>query len=333
MLKQQSANTKDLGENRQGLSLTAPVLATGPYTDLSALIQSQRLGALLPLKRQRKHFSDQSGHHISSQRGRGMEFAEVRPYIAGDDIRNMDWRVTARTGKAHTKLYQEEKERQTFLCCDQSRSLFFGSRKRTKSHCAAQVCALIGWAAIGGQDRVGALLFNDEEERDFRPSVHSKGFLHILSELHRMNQLAGEWRPTPKDWSKQLQHLYRILKPGSQVYWISDQYGFTTDCLHWLSLIRRHCDMSIIIITDPLEHELPIAGTLGLSNGLDRLSLNAQSDAVRNRYKDEMVKHLETMTSSINRLGIPLLSVATDSDVINELRQGLGLLNRSARKP
>jgi uncharacterized protein (DUF58 family) len=308
----------------------ATQLATGPYATLTSLIELQRLAPLIPLKRQRRHLNTQSGGQLSSQRGRGMEFAEVRPYIAGDDIRAMDWKVTARTGKAHTKLYQEERERHIMIACDQSRSLFFGSRLRTKSHCAAQVAALLGWSALANQDRVGALLFNDQQEKDFRPTGKARAYLNILSNLEQLNQMASEVVYKPKDWCIQLQHLNRIVKPGSQVYWISDMYGFNQATHHWLSLIRRHCDITIVLISDPLEQALPDAGMLTftggrLSGGQQQVVLDTGSQKVRDAFQQQMSELSEVLQSTCRKMGIPVISLKTNDNLLNSLRLGLGV--------
>lgn len=295
----------------------------GPYASLNGLIGLKTLAGWIKPPAAPARLNTQTGGHFSSHRGRGMEFAEVRPYVPGDDIRAMDWKVTARTGKAHTKLFQEEREQQVMLICDQSRSLFFGSKVRTKSVLAAQLAAVLGWRAIAHHDRVGALLFNDQQELDFRPTGKTRHFLGILQALTTLNQHAGTVQPGTKDWIPPLQHLHRVLKPGSQVYWISDIYGFNPACDHWLTLIRRHCEICILLVEDPLESALPNRGVITLAKGNEQLMINTASQSLRAAYQTKMLDLHAELSACCQRLNIKLMTIKTNEDVLGRLRLGL----------
>lgn len=305
---------------------------TGPYASLSGLIALKTLAPWVKPPSAPQRINAQAGGHFSSHRGRGMEFAEVRPYVPGDDIRAMDWKVTARTGKAHTKLFQEEREQQVMLVCDQSRSLFFGSKVRTKSVLAAQLAALLGWRAIANHDRVGALLFNDQQELDFRPTGKTGHFLGILQALTTLNQQAGKTEPGTKDWVPPLQHLHRVLKPGSQVYWISDIYGFNSACDHWLTLIRRHCEISILLVEDALESALPNSGMITLAKGKEQLMINTHSHHLREAYQTKMLDLHRALSACCQRLRIKLMTIKTHEAVLEGLRMGLATKSLNSLK-
>ena len=143
--------------------------ADGVYVRLEELIELQyRARGFSFLPRQPVH-SLLSGRHASRMRGRGLDFEELQGYLPGDDIRTIDWRVTARTGAAHTKMFREERERQVLVCVDQRSSMFFGSQYCCKSVLAARLAALISWAALQRGDRLGGLVFSESEHREIRP--------------------------------------------------------------------------------------------------------------------------------------------------------------------
>ena len=139
------------------------------------------------------------GLHHSKLRGRGVDFDQVRVYQAGDDVRTIDWRVTARTQEPHTKLFHEERERPIFIMVEQSRRLFFGSGLMFKSVLAAQAASLIGWAALGHNDRVGGLVFGDNEHYEIKPRRSKQSLLQLLNRLVRVNQSLHTEREPDRD--------------------------------------------------------------------------------------------------------------------------------------
>jgi len=167
-------------------------LVGGPYTDPKQLTQLRYAARVIDLVAMSKALNPLSGLLTSNFRGRGIDFAEVRVYQPGDDIRTIDWRVTARTGKPHTKLFQEEKERPVLLIVDQSKSMFFGSKVTFKSVIAAQAAALVAWTALEGGDRVGGLVFSDTGHREVRPRRTKSSVLRLLHEINLFNHQLGK---------------------------------------------------------------------------------------------------------------------------------------------
>ncbi len=192
-----------------------------------------------------------------------MEFAEVRHYQPGDDVRTIDWRVTARTGKVHTKLFVEERERPVLILLDLSHSLYFGSSLLLQSVQAAHLATTLGWSAIQHGDRLGALIATEMEHLELKPRSRQQGILQLISaiqSLHerQLNQLS-EYQSEPEHLFRACQRLRRIAKPGSLIWIISDGANLTENCLAPLSDLKRHCDMGAFLITDPLRQ-----GTLAL---------------------------------------------------------------------
>ncbi|MEC9460919.1 MAG: DUF58 domain-containing protein, partial [SAR324 cluster bacterium] len=197
------------------------------------------------------------GPYLTKLKGRGMEFAEARPYQPGDDVRHIDWRVTARTGRTHTKLFREERERPVMLVLDQAQPMFFGSRERLKSVQAARIAALLGWRALLRGDRVGGVLFSEQMHHEFRPRADRRNFLRLLSHImtehnmlvDRMNE--GEWVFNSKFmFAEALRRVKHVVQPGSLVYVFSDFSGFDAECRKHLFQLSKQNQVQVYFITD-----------------------------------------------------------------------------------
>ena len=301
----------------------------GIYVSMDELVALQSAELSLDLKGKRKALTTIAGQHRSSFRGRGIDFDEVRIYQPGDDVRNIDWRVTARTGQVHTKLYREERERPVYLVVDQRESLFFGSRKAFKSVVAARTAALLAWASRAQGDRVGGFLFNDRQVQELRPKEGKKGIQTFFRALVQFNQaLDGHFDPrlsSRQTITHALTGLGQVVRPGSLVFLISDFQHFDDITLQHLSLCTRHSDMIAIQIQDALEKQLPPAGVYGFSDGVNSLRLNT---GVRNVRKDYALRHVEQQThlrNQFNRIAVPLIEIATHDSLTERLSAALGL--------
>ncbi|ACA87300.1 DUF58 domain-containing protein [Shewanella woodyi] len=239
-----------------------PLFSDGVNLTQKELLACQTIARALPEKRSKAR-ANLAGHRASLIKGRGMEFAEVRHYQPGDDVRTIDWRVTARTGKVHTKLFVEERERPVLILLDLSHSLYFGSSLLLQSVQAAHLATTLGWSAIQHGDRLGALIATEAEHLELKPRSRQQGILQLISaiqSLHerQLNQLS-EYQSEPEHLFRACQRLRRIAKPGSLIWIISDGANLTENCLAPLSDLKRHCDMGAFLITDPLRQ-----GTLAL---------------------------------------------------------------------
>lgn len=299
----------------------------------------------------REHLKAASSHfggHKSAFRGRGMEFEEVRLYHSSDDIRHIDWRVTARTGQPHTKLFREERERPIFIVVDQSQSMFFGSVTLFKSVLAAHIAAAIAWDGFQSRDRVGGIIYNDDQLIELKPVNGKRGTLRYLHQLTALNQAlvtatrtlnshnlssSVTHRPKgPANTLKQnsllqaLNHLRIIAKPGSIIHLI-------TDCKSWhledeatrqqieiqLALLRRHNDIHCLIIYDPLEKHIPNMGLLGFSDGVDRQQIDTRQSALRKRHADAFALHSQQLSTTLLDLGIPIHFFSTETSAEKQL--------------
>jgi len=258
------------------------------------------------------------GRFLSKIKGRGMEFDESRPYQPGDEVRHIDWRVTAKSGKTHTKLFRQERERPVMLVLDQSRSMFFGSRKRLKSVQAARTASLLGWKAIYSGDRVGAIIFSEKNHHEFRPKSNKNGFLRLLSYVtkehnyivDKMNQ--GEWSYSNEFLlSHSLRRLRYLIQPGSLIYVLSDFTGYNEECKKHFFQISKHSQVKAIFVTDPLEKGLTFNDRYAMTDGENITWLNANIYEVRKQYYSSFKQKQEFLANELRLCNVNLLNVST----------------------
>lgn len=170
-------------------AILSSLKTNGIALSIEELLQYQSKASLINLSANRNQSSKMSGNYLARSKGRGMEFDEVRHYQTGDDIRTIDWRVTARTGKTHTKLFREEIERPVLIATDLSSNMHFGSKLLFKSVQAAHVAALVAWHAKGRGDRLGGIVFNEHRHLECKPRSRKQGVLHYLHNLQEIHRL------------------------------------------------------------------------------------------------------------------------------------------------
>lgn len=261
------------------------------------------------------------GLHHSRLRGRGVDFDQVRVYQAGDDVRTIDWRVTARTQEPHTKLFHEERERPVFLLVEQSRRLFFGSTQSFKSVLAARAAALLGWAALAHNDRIGGLVFTDSEHHEIRPRRSKQSLLQLLNRLARSNQALHADLPPGRDcFGPALRRAREVLRPGSLVMILCDERTLTDSSEQQLALLAQHTDLVLLPLSDPLDHQLPDAGLLRFVEQSARLELDSSDSALRQGYAELAEARRERWKRLARRLRVPLLPLTTSADLVEQLR-------------
>jgi uncharacterized protein (DUF58 family) len=271
------------------------------------------------------------GLHHSKLRGRGVDFDQVRIYQPGDDVRTIDWRVTARTQEPHTKLFHEERERPIYIVIEQSPRLFFGSGRLFKSVLAAQAAALIGWAALSHNDRVGGLVFGSEQQ-EIKPRRSKQSLLQLLDRVtHANNRLHAESPLDPEAFSMALRRTREVLRPGSLSVILCDERTLTDAAEQQLSLLARHVDLLLLPLFDPLDRALPAAGLLRFSEGSARLELDTHDTALRQRYRELGEGRRARWQRLADRLRVPLMPLDTQHDLVEQLREHLSVRHPSAR--
>ena len=288
--------------------------ARGAFVDINELIALRFPARQLKPGYRSRALSALAGPNKSNFRGRGIDFEEVRTYQQGDDIRTIDWRVTARTGNAHTKLFREERERPVLVVVDQRSCMFFGSQYCFKSVLAGQIASLLSWSALHRGDRVGGLVFDDSGHREIRPRRSRKTVLTLLSQIAKFNQaLPGAPEPGTDSFSTMLANLRRIARPGSSLFLVSDFRGGTDNrSREHLFELAKHTELTAIACSDPLESRLPRAGTYAVTNGRERSELHTADRQLRHRYQQHTQEQRELFSDHLRSLGVPLLSASTD---------------------
>ncbi|WLH48659.1 DUF58 domain-containing protein [Pseudomonas beijingensis] len=264
------------------------------------------------------------GLHHSKLRGRGVDFDQVRVYQAGDDVRTIDWRVTARTQEPHTKLFHEERERPIFIMIEQSHRLFFGSGLMFKSVLAAQAASLIGWAALGHNDRVGGLVFGNNTHYEVKPRRSKQSLLQLLNRLVRVNQsLHTEGEPDRDSFGIALRRAREVLRPGSLVIVICDERALSDSAEQQLSLLSRHCDLLLLPLSDPLDHALPAAGLLRFAQRDAQLELDTLNFELRQAYRAQAEARQARWELLAQKLRILMMPLSTQGDMVEQLREYL----------
>ena len=264
------------------------------------------------------------GLHHSKLRGRGVDFDQVRVYQAGDDVRTIDWRVTARTQEPHTKLFHEERERPIFLMVEQSRRLFFGSGLMFKSVLAAQAAALIGWAALGHNDRVGGLVFGDNEHYEIKPRRSKQSLLQLLNRLVRVNQSLHTEAVADRDtFGVALRRAREVLRPGSLVFILCDERALSDSAEQQLALLSRHCDLLLLPLSDPLDHALPAAGLLRFADKGAQLELDTLNPDLRQTYRAQGEARQARWELLAKKLRVLMIPLSTQREMVEQLRDYL----------
>ena len=268
-----------------------------------------------------------SGDYVSAFKGRGMEFDEVRPYASGDDIRSIDWRVTARTGKPHTKLFREERERPVLLWVDYRRPMLFGTRRCFKSVLAARIAALLAWSAVQHGDRLGGLIFSDQHHHELRPQRGKAASLHFIRKLaeHPAWEPSAAHADNRDSGQHALLRLRRVARPGSLIFLISDYRYMHAGMSSTLAQLAAHNDIVMLFISDPLESQLPPAGFYHVSDGDRDMLINTRNRQSRDSYRQRFSVHQQHLQTLCKKLGIFFLEISTEDDPLERLKQGLGL--------
>jgi uncharacterized protein (DUF58 family) len=302
--------------------LVPGALNPATWQRIEDLVAMQRHAPALSPKQVGSARARLAGSHLSRFRGRGMDYQESRAYQAGDDVRHMDWRVTARTGTAQIKLYQEERERPVLLFLDLHPGMFFGTRGLLKSAAAARAGALIAWAAVERGDRVGAVLTNGAR-CELPPRGGRQGALQFIRHVvaHTDPRTAIDAANSPASLNDGLARLCRVSRPGSQIFLLGDFAGIDDESDHFIHRLRRHCDVAALQIVDPLELSPPPPARYGIAIGAERGVLDLRSRAARRAYQAHFDRHHRAVDDLMRRHGVPLARLSTDQDLVQQVRR------------
>ncbi|MBN2564520.1 MAG: DUF58 domain-containing protein [Candidatus Eisenbacteria bacterium] len=266
-----------------------------------------------------------SGEYQSVFKGRGIEFTEVREYLPGDDIRSIDWNVTARTGHPYVKKYDEERELTIMFVVDASGSGAFGSTDRFKSELAAELCALLAFSATRNNDRVGLITFTDRIEKVVPPA---KGRRHVLRVIRELLYFEPEGKGT--DIPLALDYLSNVVRRHAIVFLVSDflAKGYEKS----LSVANRRYDLIAINISDPREQAFPGVGLIELGDAEtgERMTVDTSDRRFIERLTEELARRREQRQQTFRRLGVDSISVSTDRPYVEPLERFFRMRARRA---
>ena len=255
----------------------------------------------------------------SRQRGRGVEFDEVRAYAAGDDVRAIDWRVTARSGTPHTKLFHEDREQPILVAVDQRSPMKFGASRCFKSVMAAHVGALALWSGLQAGERIGGAVLGDELLHDTRPKRSQHAVLNMIKDLVAEGLPAADG-PVTRSLGDLLEQLERIARAGTRIFLISDFHDlFEEEHLAPLRRLARKTQIVAIAVGDALEASLPQAGFYAVTDGVTHSQLDTSVTGAREAYEADHQNRLAQLTKRLRELRIPLLPVQTHQDPLKQL--------------
>ena len=304
----------------------------GVYANLDDLIRIQFKARDFSFLPKQPVNSILSGRYASRLRGRGLNFEELRRYLPGDDIRTMDWKVTARTRSPHVRVYTEEKDRSVLLIVDQRINMFFGTRNKLKSVTAAELAALGAWRAVHVGDRVGAVVFNDSDIVDVRPQRSQKTVMSVLGTVLQMNHaLRADSRvePNPDMLNRALEKALQLISHDTLVVMVSDFFGVNEQTERLTARMAEHNDVLALLVHDPIRLHPPNRN-LPVSDGSLQMEIDFADKQVRKTLIADYADEQQHITHFLRKLSAPLLMISNEGDVVDQVRRLLGVPGRAA---
>jgi len=264
-----------------------------------------------------------AGGHRSHFRGRGMDFDQVRIYQPGDDVRSIDWRVTARTQTPYTKVFVEERERPILIISDLRSPMFFGSQ-RLKSVVGCEISAALAWAGLAINDRVGGLLFGPQAQLDIKSKRSHHAVLQFIHGLQEFSAALLQAQQDNYSLADMLEESRRFALPGSTIFIVSDFHDLDSACERHLFELARHCNLNFCHIYDQLETELPTPALYAVSNGDQRAILDTADKQLRQRFVQQFIQRKTLLRRFSEQLSAGLLTFDTNKSVMRTLANVYG---------
>ena len=300
--------------NPSSASGRAADVIPGAYITLPQLLALRHKSVGAREGKSAKVMGSQSGIKLSKIKGRGIDFAEVRAYQPGDDVRAIDWRVTARKNKPHTKLFREERERPVLLFVDQSQHMFFGSKQRLKSVAAAELAGRIAWQTLAAGDRVGGIVISNDEQTLYRPFRTSRAIGRLLNQVAVANQALKRSPELDTQTSKftGLEQLRRLTQSHYKIFIISDFSGDLTSWSEQIKKLARNNQVVALHIQDPLDKELPPADHYVITDGSQRHQFYSGKQSLRAKYSADFAQRCQMLKDLCRHESMTYLALSTE---------------------
>jgi uncharacterized protein (DUF58 family) len=307
---------------------------SGVYVDLDDLVRLRhRATSFSFLPRQPVH-SLLSGRHASRIRGRGLNFEEIRGYLPGDDVRSIDWKVTARTLSPHVRVFTEERDRPVMLVVDQRLAMFYGSRMNMKSVTAAELAAAGAWRVVDAGDRVGAVVFDDSGFEQVRPHRSRDAVMRILQGLVEKNRALradAELSADPSMLNRVLEDVSRVAGHDYLVVIISDFDGAEAETTRIVTKLAQHNDVLAIPVYDPTSTELPESGRITVTDGELQIELDMEDSSTRKRLIEMADQRLSSVMAWQSELAVPVMPISTGRDSLDQVQELIGRARGTSR--
>jgi len=263
-----------------------------------------------------------AGRFASRLRGRGLDFEEARPYVIGDDIRNIDWNVTAKTGKTHTKVFTEEKEKPAFIFVDQSPSMGFGSQGKTKAVVAGELASLIAHKIKKSGDRVGGMVYSGDSYDIVTPKRDSRNIIYFLQKIVEANKKIYEHKDFDfeKSLVEMISKLHNIITHDYLVFIISDFYRYSDSVVKYMSRLSMHNDLILIKVFDKLEEQIP-PEEIVVSNKAYQVNIDGKNKKLKRELNMDFDDNYKKFKSALEKYGITLFKINTSDPIEDQLME------------
>ena len=294
--------------------------SNGLYASLEDLFEQKKY---LPYIKQ-KHLqttSDQVGSIRSAFKGRGIEFEEVREYGFGDDVRDIDWRVTARLGNTYTKVFSEEKDREVYVVLDLSPYMVFGTKKELKSVSASKITALLGWLSLSNKDRFGVILFDGKKTKVFKPQGNQKSLNAILKSISITSKEVLDYpQNIEANINKPLQLLQYNIKSKAEIFIVSDFKNANEDALKTIIALTKRCNIYCLNMYDYIEETSPQSGEYFVEYNKEKLSFNTTSSTFKDVYSQYFAKQRKSKEDFLKKFKCQYINIRTDKELHKQLK-------------
>lgn len=271
-----------------------------------------------------------AGGHKSRFRGRGMDFDQVRIYQPGDDVRSIDWRVTARTQVPHTKIFSEERERPILVISDLRSPMFFGSQ-RLKSVVACEISAALAWAGLAANDRAGGLVFGPQQQADIKSRRSHHAVLQFIHRLHEFSAQLIEPQVDRYSLADILEESRQFILPGSTIFIVSDFHDLDNSCERHLFELARHGNLNFCHVYDDIETELPPPSLYAVTDGQQQTLLDSSNNQLRQRFVDLFSQRSQHLRKLSEQLSAGLLLFNSADQVMSVLARAYGKRRKAAK--
>lgn len=297
---------------------TAPNYGKGLFVTAEELIEQQKNLPYLSLK-QHNITANRAGDVKSAFKGRGMELEEVRAYTFGDDIRDINWRITARKSEPYTKIYSEEKDRVITVVLDLSASMIFGTRNELKSVTAAKIAALLGWMSIQNKDRFSLLVYDGSEIRYFKPQNNRKNLMIMFNAISNTSQKVLE-STSMGDLAQALETLEYHQKGQGTIFILSDFYHFNNEGFKKIAALSKRNQVYCVNIFDVMEEVPPLIGQYAAEYAGKKVVFNTSTAKFRREYQQYFAQNRENIKKNCQKFLCRYIEIRTDVPIFKQLR-------------